>query len=262
MEGLSPLDAGLDHKALDEERAYLDRLSKKLCAETDVRVTTALTEGVPPDALLAQAAAKAADLIVMTTHGRGPLSRFWLGSVADEMVRRATVPVLLLRPAERTAALKHEWMVRTILVPLDGSSLAEEALVPGMVLGKLMGASFTLLRVLPPVTYSGMDITGQAVLAGAPHLLEALRMEAQLYLERVAARLRTAGVAVQTRVILEAQPAAAILEEVRDGGHDLIALETHGRAGLERFFLGSVADKVVRGAAIPVLVDHHPQPKK
>ena len=85
-------------------------------------------------------------------------------------------------------------------------------------------------------------------------LADKLRAAAHGYLRRVANSLRDQGFPVQTRILTGAHPATAILNEAAGGDYDLLALETHGRRGLPRLFLGSVADKVVRGATLPVLV--------
>jgi nucleotide-binding universal stress UspA family protein len=89
---------------------------------------------------------------------------------------------------------------------------------------------------------------------------EQLRKEAEDYLEKVAARLRARSLRVQTRVAVEHQPAVAILQRVEAFASDVIALETHGRRGLQRLFLGSVADKVLRGSTVPVFI-HRPVEK-
>ena len=92
-DSMSPGTYEAEAKVLEQERAYLDGIAKRLASISSVPVTSALLEGeVVAETLNGHAAAAEADLIVMTTHGRGPLSRFWLGSVADEMVRRATTP--------------------------------------------------------------------------------------------------------------------------------------------------------------------------
>jgi nucleotide-binding universal stress UspA family protein len=113
-----------------------------------------------------------------------------------------------------------------------------------------MGASITLLRVVP----AGVprDMPKETVVSEA--LADKLRGEAHVYLQRMAASLRDQGIAVQTRILAHGYPATAILNEAASGGYQMLALETHGRYGLPRLFLGSVADKVVRGAALPVLV--------
>ena len=92
--------------------------------------------------------------------------------------------------------------------------------------------------------------------AGTTHEQE--QLEARGYLERIAEPLRTKSLKVQTRVLSHDQPAVAILDEVKARRADLVALATHGRSGLPRLFLGSVADKVVRGASVPVLAARAP----
>ena len=137
---------------MEGQREYLDTTVKRLAVLHSVPVTSALLESPAiAETLNAHAATTGADLIVMTTHGRGPLSRFWLGSVADELVRRATIPILLVRPQEKAPDLSSEPILRHILIPLDGSALAEQALEPALALGKLMEADYTLVRIYFPL---------------------------------------------------------------------------------------------------------------
>jgi nucleotide-binding universal stress UspA family protein len=194
------------------------------------------------------------DLVVMTTHGRGPFSRFWLGSVADEFLRRAPVPVLLVRPQETKPDLGREPALRHVLVPLDGSPLAEQILGPAVSLGSLTRADYTLLRVVPPPMFGVYDAGGFAISPVEEPSLEEQRSHAEAYLDKVAERLRAKSLPVRTQVIVGRQPSEAILEEAQTQAIDLIALATHGLQGLQRLLLGSVADKVIRGASIPVLV--------
>jgi nucleotide-binding universal stress UspA family protein len=235
-------------------RSYLDGVSRRLAALATVPVLADLVEGAVGDALAEEARVRGADLIVMATHGRGPLSRFWLGSVADEMVRRSPVPVLLLRPRGAAADLAEGPVFKHVLIPLDGSALAEQVLEPALALGGLMQARYTLLRVVVPALLPGPDPTGYGLVGPDDSVLEGQQREARGYLEGVAVRLRARSGVVQTRAAVGQQPAVAILEEARALGADLIALETHGRGGLARLLLGSVADKVLRGALSPVLV--------
>ncbi|HZT81311.1 MAG TPA: universal stress protein [Gemmataceae bacterium] len=246
IEGLSVLDDRADEQLREQERGYLERLAGRL-ADTGVAVHTAVVEGFAADVLREQAEAAGAGLIVMSTHGRGPFSRFWLGSVADALVRAAPVPLLLVRPSEQPAAGPA---FRHVLIPLDGSALAEQAIQPAVEVGRLTGADYMLIRVVPPV-FRVDDGRGEVWEA-----TERQEEEAKQYLDRVAARLRGEGLAVSTRVVTGQQPADAILRAA--SSTDLIALATHGRRGLGRLVLGSVADKLIRAATVPVLV-HRPQ---
>jgi nucleotide-binding universal stress UspA family protein len=239
----------LDPGVAQGERDYLASVAKRLTARAGVSVHPAFLKGETAEVLLGHAAATGADLVAMTTHGRGPLSRFWLGSVADEMARRSPVPLLLVRPQEPPPDLAEDVILRHLLIPLDGSPFAEQILAPAVELGRLMEADYTLLQVLPALPpASTTDFSPQ----------EQLRTPAQAYLHRVAEPLRRQGLQVRTEVVVHSHPAAAILEESRSQVADLICLETHGRRGLPRVFLGSVADKVVRGAGGPVLL-HRPR---
>jgi nucleotide-binding universal stress UspA family protein len=248
-DSMSPFGPAQDRQIIEHERAYLDETVKRLTSSSTVPVTSTVLEGMVVAETLS---GHAADLIVMTTHGRGPLSRFWLGSVADELVRRATVPVLLVRPQETPSAA--EPVFRHILIPLDGSILAEQVLEPATALGRLMEAKYTLLRVYGPVEESRL---GPEVHRLEPPT-EELRKAAQAYLDGVAERLRRQGHTTQTQVAFGQHPPSVILDVAQSHAVDLIALETHGRRGVARLLLGSVADKVLRGAVTPVLIHHSP----
>ena len=240
--------------------AYLDGVAKRLKGQPAVGVTRLVAEGEVRDAIRAQADCVHADLVVMTTHGRGPLGRFWLGSAADELVRTLPMPVLLVRPREGSPDLGRAVELKRILIPLDGTPVAEQVLEPAVEIGRLMGAEFTLLRVVRPVVLPEYALEGSGVIQLTKGLEKldaqekALCDEANKYLEATALRLRQRSLNVQTRVVVEDQPAVGILHEAQKVDADLIALATHGRRGLSRLFLGSVADKVVRGGRLPVLL--------
>jgi nucleotide-binding universal stress UspA family protein len=246
-----------------KELAYLDDLARRLPGSGPVR--TALLDGAVAQAIREQAASSGADLVILATHGRGPLGRFWLGSVADELIRLLPMAALLVRPREGAADLERELALRHILVPLDGTELAEQILRPALDLGGLLGCRYTLLRVVKPAlrpaylpegtTIAGLrqDAVGRQLGEGQRRLEE----EAHAYLEDVAGRLAEQGREVQTRVVVDERPAAAILREALLRDADLIAIETHGRRMPARLLLGSVADKVIRGTHLPVLV-HRP----
>jgi nucleotide-binding universal stress UspA family protein len=250
--GVEQFDSDMDLAARDAERRYLERAAHRL-AGARAPADYAVLEGSVVEALEGHVGSLGPDLVVMTTHGRGPLSRFWLGSVADQLLRRLTVPVLLVRPHGDPPDPAGDVAIRHVLVPLDGSPLAEEVLPEATALGVLAGARFTLLRVVSPPAYGFEPATMAAPLV-SPTVIDGMVGQARDYLEGMAGPMRERGLDVRARVVIDAGPAAGILEEARAGGCDLIALTTHGRHGLPRLFLGSVADKVVRGADAPVLV--------
>ncbi len=251
--GVPIIDQTLDVQSRAADRAYLRAVQERLADEPNLKVTGTVLDGPVAEAIGQHAAAIQADLIVMTTNGRGGLARIWLGSVADALLRQGTVPLLLLRPSEAPPDLDHVPAFQKILIPLDGSRLAEQMLEPALALGRLLRARYTLLQVVEPATR-----IGYAPLAHASGLEQETtrrcRDEAASYLESVANRLQTMGLQVHTRVIVDRQPAVAILEHAHHEGMDLIALSTRGRGGLARWLVGSVADKVLRGADTPVFI--------
>jgi nucleotide-binding universal stress UspA family protein len=254
-------DPSLDAMVRERHKAYLADVVKRLAATGSVQVSPALLEGPIADALVEHAIATRSDLIVMATHGRGPFSRFWLGSVADKLIRRMRMPVLLVRPGEKPADLAARPLLQQILIPLDGSKLAEQILAPATELGALMSSQYTLLRVVEPIvlpefTYRGAGIPNEADRIA----LRKAETEGQSYLDSVAHQLRARSFQVNTRLIVNRPAAVAIAEATTTSSIDLIALETRGRGGMARLMLGSVADKVIRGAPSAVLV-HHPVAK-
>jgi nucleotide-binding universal stress UspA family protein len=229
-------------------------LGQVLSERWEVPIIATVLEGMPADALRKRAQDLSVDLIVMATHARGPLPRLWLGSVANALVRTASTPLLLVRPHEEPCDLLeslHACVFQRILIPLDGSTASERILEPAIALGALMGAEYTLLQaVTPPMLgYSPAASTVQF----DEWMLQQWQDEVTSYLERVAAPMRERGLTVTTTAPL-GYPATAIHEYAHAHAVDLIAMATHGRGGVGRVILGSVAEEVVRDAGIPVLV--------
>jgi nucleotide-binding universal stress UspA family protein len=257
------LSPQLDEEVGRHARSYLEALTARIAAVSPVPVAVQLLQGEAAPTVR-RYAAETVDLIVMSTHGRGPLARFWLGSVADELVRDAPIPLLLIRPHDEAVDLRADPVPKHIVLPLDGTPLAEQILPHAGELARLVDAEVTLLRVVRPVTPNAYHHVGASLAEMTEQMLNqirrmqaALRQDAQTYLEAIAARLHAQSLRVRTRVAVAEQPAQAILQAASEVDAGLIALETHGRRGLERMFLGSVADKVIRAAPLPVLV-HRP----
>jgi nucleotide-binding universal stress UspA family protein len=233
------------------ERMYFEGLVQRIEARWNVPITTMLLDGPVAQRLHEYAVESKADLMVMTTHGRGALSRFWLGSIADTVIRQVSVPLLLIRPQEQPLDIAHEPNVKHILIPLDGSALAEHMLTYATALGRLVQAKYTLLQAIEPISMGyGTELYGVAVDTQG---MEELRTQAQAYLDRLAVGLRSDGMRVQTAAVIDL-PATVILNYAHEHAVDLIALETHGRTGLARWLVGGVADKVIRSATVPVLL--------
>lgn len=201
----------------------------------------------PAHAILDAARRHHADLIVMSTHGRSGLGRMIYGSVADDILRHADVPVLLV-----PATVDHAWPVDrplTILVPLDGSELAEAALASVEMLAELRGARLHLLRVVEPPTY---PLYGDGYVY-IPFDQDAEQQEARAYLEALAARLNAEGKPTEVEVAV-GQPGSTVARVAVERQADLIAMATHGRGGLARLVLGSVATGTLQRARVPLLL--------
>jgi nucleotide-binding universal stress UspA family protein len=142
--------------------------------------------------------------------------------------------------------------IRRVVVPFDGSALAGAALGPATTLARLFGAAVELVHVVTPPPAVGPE--GQVYYQPAVEavLLDAIIRQAHEMLDKTVARLAADGLQVTTRVLIDQRIAAAVLEESRPG--DVIALATHARGPATRWFLGSVADKLIRAAEVPVLV--------
>jgi nucleotide-binding universal stress UspA family protein len=244
----APFDPAADAAWKEKERLYLDATAGWVNTVSSVEVTAAVLPGAVADALVEHSEVGKADLIMMATHGRGAAGRVFFGGVADEVLRRAPAPLLLVRPGDRPAMLIPAPVVEHLLIPLDGSRLAEQALGPALELGRLMEARCTLLRVV--------DSSAGAAASAGPS--GGGRADAEAYLEGIATGLRREGLTVQTRVVAARPAAEAILKAACDGKHDLVALATHGRGGVRRMLLGSVASQVVRGASTPIFVYRPP----
>jgi len=248
------------------EREYLASLSRRMGLPEGLAIDHVQLEGDPGPALEGEVRRGRDDMVVMATHGRGTFSRMWLGSVADFLVRHLEVPVLMLRPdtpqveggGDPSATLPFGH----VLIPLDGSELAERILEPALELMRLSAvrpSKVTLLTVVEPVLGGGEAGLPFAVPLD-PALLQEHRAIAERRLRVVAERLSAGGVVVDTQVVSAAGAGAAIAAEAGRLGARLIAMTTHGERGLRRLVLGSVADKVVRSSHIPTLVFRPPPP--
>jgi nucleotide-binding universal stress UspA family protein len=244
----------IDYHLLRDEQSYLFAAAGRLGG--GVTIKTALLEGDVAAGLTAYARREAIDLVVLSTHARGAFGRFWLGSVADELAHDVPGPILLVPAHEGLADVTQEAELRSIAVALDGSSRAEKILEPAAELCRLFGAGLHLVRVNRPVALPAYGNSLEQILSQMQQQSENEMIEARNYLEALARKLAARGVRIDTHVVIEKQPAAGILNEARAEHADLIALETHGRRGFARLFMGSVADGVVRGGTVPVLLQH------
>lgn len=231
-------------------RHYLDGVSADLQG-AGVTASSLVKTGPIADTVLSTALDLDVGLIVITSHASPGVERWFLGSVADRVIRTPSAPVLVIPQSEGCKAASA---IGEIIVPLDGSDLAEAALPYASFLARALPAPITLLRAAPPnlmITAPrpyGMD-------AALPtEILEMLAQTAQAYLGRVAAPIRDQGLEVTTRFTAAGSPADSIAEQAGRSADPLIVMATHGQSGLGRALLGSVTDRVIRSASAPVLV--------
>ncbi len=236
---------------------YLEEVARRLEASVaGLSVDTEIGAGNPVEVLDTRIRALEADLVVMTTHGRGPLRRAWLGSVADGLLRRGPAPILVRRPGEGRAELDVLPRFRKILVPLDGSDLSEAAIPEAIRLARHYGARVSLVTVVPPPF--------AATSPYVPHVVEdegtrkAIFQGFQRYLEAQGEPVGKSGFLGDTAVVEGRDVATGILDHRKRIGADLVVMSTRGRGGVARMLLGSVTDKVIRAVDVPVYL--HPQP--
>jgi len=225
---------------------YLRRIAGDLEEDgLSVRTTVAVGESVPE--IVRAAEREHVDFMALATHGRSGVQHWLYGSVADGVLHAARYPLLLLRPGATSAPKEFE----RIVVALDGSSLAEQALVVARDLARRLAIPLVLLRVVDPLppAFANDPFAGGAY----GQLLASLEADAAAYLEATAARERATGQRVEVSCQTGA-PAEIIARHGDAHPHDLLVLGTHGRTGWRAAVLGSVARRVVLLASGPLLV--------
>jgi nucleotide-binding universal stress UspA family protein len=251
----SPPVLEITEQTLRDERAArlhkLEALGTELRTLGHIGVVTALVDGRVSPTLRDYANESNVDLIVMSSHSRGGLKRVTLGSVTDFLIRNTHIPVLVVKPPAAFIGATHEETVARIVVPLDGSAMAEQILPEVAALALGLNATVHLLQVLTPQTYSQEQI----VEPGYPWW-EAAIAGADAYLSGPAGSLAKDGVKVNKEVILGESVATAIMDYAARIEANLIAIATSGSGGMTRFVFGSVADAVTRQSPTSLLVFH------
>jgi nucleotide-binding universal stress UspA family protein len=237
-----------ERAALTETHSYLAALAGRLQASGLSVRTEVLAAEDAAEAIVAVARADPELLLVaMATHGRGGLGRWVVGSVAAQVVRAAPKPMLLVRACEH-AAPPPMTPYRTIVIPLDGSELAEQAVAEALRLPGVAEATLVLVGAAP----GQLDSARYAAEPAGPHMPDATD-PFERYLQRVAQRLEAEGFTARARLVF-GTPADAILRAGSEELADLIVMASHGRNGVSRLVLGSVAEEIVRHADLPVVL--------
>jgi nucleotide-binding universal stress UspA family protein len=243
-----------DSQVKTAARDWLERKAAELRTTLGVPVTYELRVGNAGQQIVEAAQDCDARAIACTTHGSGGWAPQWLGSVTDDLIRHAPMPVLAM--SESAAACTAPGELRSILVLLDGSATAAAILPIVREMARASGAEVELFRVVPQHFAGGV----LPELSQASHDrfgADAAAIEARIELDRVADDLRLSGLRATPTVEVAGNVTRAILDRIATTQPDLVAMCTHGR-GFSRLFMGSIADKVLRAGGRPVLC-WHPQ---
>jgi nucleotide-binding universal stress UspA family protein len=242
----------LDTMVQDAERSCSEYVRAVAAKATGVNIKWSVEKGRPEEVIIEKAAADKNTLIAMATHGRSGLNRWMLGSVAEKVLRGCENPLLLVRANDEIDA-EEKVGIKSVIVPLDGSELAERALPAVVALAKAMNLEVVMFRAynIPYNVYSGTD--GYSAI-DFEQLLASVKDEAVEYLEKKSAELKKDGLAKVSYVAKEGMSADEIIALGRATPDNLIAMCSHGRSGVKRWVLGSVTETVVRHSGEPVLV--------
>jgi len=251
-------DAALVREHREADQSRLDRAVASLGASA-VRVIGTLLDGTVIDSLVEYGQQVASELTIMTTHGRGGFARLRLGSVATAYLTRSTTPVLLVHGAGHDAVSHPSPALPTgvLLCPLDGSPFAERILPHAAAFADACGMTLEVFSVTTPHAVDMAPFGTEALLAD-PSFLEQEERDRQDYLTRLASH---SARGTTTHGVTDMAVGRAILDEAARTGAGAIAMATHGRGGIARVVLGSVADEVIRHSSLPVLV-YRPEASK
>jgi nucleotide-binding universal stress UspA family protein len=208
--------------------------------------------GNPADVIVGRAAVDRGTLIALATHGLTGIQRWLLGSVANQVVRTARNPVLLVQPSETVNPLEPvAW--KTLFMPLDGSALAEKVFPYLVALAKAWDLEINLVRV-SPVLFKSYVIGDGLYMDVLTQQKQTMCKSAEDYLRAKIEELQADGLRRVVSINLEGDAASEIIDLAGKTPNSLIAMCTHGRSGINRLILGSVTEKVVHHSHNPVLV--------
>ena len=230
-------------------RAYMDSAASML-AGMGVETTTAIVTGEAAEEILTYAADNGCDLIAMSTRGRSALKRGLMGSVTDAVVRASKAPALAVGP-KSVEGKDLDGAIRSVAVSLDGSEMAETVLPHVEKLARLLSLEVVLLRVVRMVPWAYGAHERMPI--DTTDIEAALELEAKEYLATVEARFTTKGIRCRTEV-MHGVPWDKIVNFSATSNDMMVAISTHGRSGITRLVLGSVADMLIRSLETPVLV--------
>ncbi len=229
----------------DQIRKEREEIAERTCNDlstSGVSTERAVRTDIPHKAILQYATEQDIDLIVTGTHGRTGVERYLLGSVTEKVIRLSDVPVLTVKAEEDGEAT---YPYTDILVPTDGSEGAEAAIDPAIDIARTYDARLHALSVIDTMSM-GVDVRSGA-------FLEALEEAAQSAVESIEEQATQASVSAVETEIEHGNPYRGIRSYVEEHDIDLVMMGTHGRSGIGRYLLGSVAEKTVRTSPAPVM---------
>ena len=243
-----PHASQLFDRAESEARSRLRKAVERL-ADTGVTAQAEVAIGEPADQIVRVAQRQGCDLIAMSTHGRSALGRGIFGSITDKVIHSSNLPTLTVSPDRANDYRGGDATLSRVVVPLDGSPLAETALPYAAELATKLSLELGLVRVIN----TGGPYTAWLDDAKFVKVLPEIKEEASEYLQQVTARLAKQGLNAHSRV-LEGSPAREVLDFAHDTPQDMVVITSHGRSGFTRWWLGSVAETLVRASGDPVLI--------
>lgn len=223
-----------------EADLYL-RSVKKRYLPSLIPIETAVISGKPDKNIITYAAEHDFDLIIMSTHGRSGMTRWSFGRTADKVLRRAPCPAVILR---------SEYDIRPdqfkrVLLPLDGSPLAERVLEPAIEMVRVLAVELFLIHAVEKGSFYGFGHNEDYI--------EEERVNAQTYLAELRDRAIPQEVIVQTQVAV-GSAADVIVDYAENEEIDLIIVSSRGDSGFDNWMFGSVAEKIMEGAPCAILV--------
>ena len=239
----------------DQAQAYLDEVARRpvfqgQAVEVHVHPTK---QGDVAESVVDHAQEFGADLVVLSTHGKGGLRGFLFGRIALRALQRGSTPVLLMNPT--SSGVAPPFVCRTILVPLDGTAAHEPALPVASTLGRAWQATLHLEIVVPTArTLSGHEAaTGVLMPLATRAILDLAERGAEEYVERLAQTLRSEGISARSHVS-RGEPAASLVEAAEKARADLVVMASHAKGAMEAFWSGSLTPKVVEKLRRPILL--------
>ncbi len=249
-------------------RNYVEHAAEKIQGTTDVsqegrpvqpiKVHGEYVTGYPAEEILRYAEEKTVDLILMASHGRSGLKGWALGSVADKILRTAKTPVLLVPAGIPDQIPFDKWASRLLLVPLDGSEMAEAVFPHIKSLAGIGNTQVVFLRVCEPPampTYYSPELSEIPLHWGQYAQQETARCKevATKYLTDIESRFQQANINVSYEILI-GKAADEIINYANKTSNGLIVMATHGRSGLSRLVYGSVAASILVGVTNPILL--------